>query len=92
MDGHREPTDHEEPTGAVSSGPTEPADPEEGPTDPSGLAGRELTDLSDLPDLTRLSLAELDSVQHPLLQEVLADLRERAKRPSEMLWGWNSSF
>ncbi|MBK3635059.1 FxSxx-COOH cyclophane-containing RiPP peptide [Streptomyces asoensis] len=91
MDG-LEPADHDEPTGAVSSGPTEPPDPEEGPSDRSGLAGRGPGDLSDLPDLTRLSLAELGSVQHPLLQEVLADLRERAKRPSEMLWGWNSSF
>ncbi|MGW1782164.1 FxSxx-COOH cyclophane-containing RiPP peptide [Streptomyces sp. NPDC002143] len=49
-------------------------------------------DLTDLPDLTELSLAELGTIQNPLLQEVLADLRERARRPSEMLWGWNSSF
>ncbi|WP_230194697.1 FxSxx-COOH protein [Streptomyces sp. NBC_00080] len=49
-------------------------------------------DLSALPDLTELSLAELATVQHPLLQEVLADLRERARRPSEMLWGWANSF
>ncbi|MFI1028253.1 FxSxx-COOH cyclophane-containing RiPP peptide [Streptomyces sp. NPDC020951] len=51
-----------------------------------------LPDLTDLPDLTELSLAELGTIQNPLLQEVLADLRERARRPSEMLWGWNSSF
>ncbi|TQJ55659.1 FxSxx-COOH cyclophane-containing RiPP peptide [Streptomyces sp. SLBN-115] len=49
-------------------------------------------DLSALPDLTELSLVELATVQHPLLQEVLADLRERARRPSEMLWGWANSF
>lgn len=45
-----------------------------------------------LPDLSELSLAELRTIQHPLLREVLADLRERAARPSEMLWGWNNSF
>ncbi|WP_329220978.1 FxSxx-COOH protein [Streptomyces sp. NBC_01485] len=55
-------------------------------------ATEDLPDLSDLPDLTALSLAELGSIQHPLLQEVLADLRERAKRPGEMLWGWTNSF
>lgn len=66
---------------------------------PGGLPERsdlpDLPDLpepSELPDLTELSLAELGTIQHPLLQEVLTDLRERARRPSEMLWGWNSSF
>ncbi|MDR6976791.1 FXSXX-COOH protein [Streptomyces sp. 3330] len=51
-----------------------------------------LPDLSALPDLTELSLADLATIQHPLLQQVLADLRERAGRPSEMLWGWSNSF
>ncbi|MGW2045565.1 FxSxx-COOH cyclophane-containing RiPP peptide [Streptomyces sp. NPDC001858] len=49
-------------------------------------------ELSALPDLTELSLAELATIRHPLLQEVLADLRERAKRPSDVLWGFSSSF
>jgi FXSXX-COOH protein len=52
----------------------------------------DLPEPSELPDLTELSLAELGAIQHPLLQEVLTDLRDRARRPSEMLWGWNSSF
>lgn len=60
------------------------------PLAPSGA--QDLPDASGLPDLTQLSLAELGTVENPLLQEVLADLRERARRPSEMLWGWNSSF
>ncbi|MET7654864.1 MULTISPECIES: FxSxx-COOH cyclophane-containing RiPP peptide [unclassified Streptomyces] len=86
MDGHVEPADR--------AGPTEDPSPDlSGPsdlTDLPDLSGP--SDLTDLPDLTRLSLAELGTVQHPLLKEVLADLRERARRPSEMLWGWNSSF
>jgi FXSXX-COOH protein len=45
-----------------------------------------------LPDLLGLDLAELRTIQHPLLREVLTDLRERAARPSEMLWGFNNAF
>jgi FXSXX-COOH protein len=45
-----------------------------------------------LPDLLGLDLAELGTVEHPVLREVLAELRERAARPSEMLWGFNSSM
>ncbi|WP_330459778.1 FxSxx-COOH protein [Streptomyces sp. NBC_00820] len=45
-----------------------------------------------LPDLLALDLEELRTVEHPVLQEVLAGLRERAERPSEMLWGFNSSL
>ncbi|MFE0513412.1 FxSxx-COOH cyclophane-containing RiPP peptide [Streptomyces sp. NPDC058964] len=45
-----------------------------------------------LPDLTELALAELRTVRHPVLREVLAELRERSRRPSETLWGWNNSF
>ncbi|MGY0491830.1 FxSxx-COOH cyclophane-containing RiPP peptide [Streptomyces sp. WG-D5] len=44
------------------------------------------------PDLTELSLAELRTAQHPVLDEVLTDLRERAERPGEMLWGFNSAL
>lgn len=45
-----------------------------------------------LPDLLELDLAELRTLQHPVLREVLEDLRERAMRPSEMLWGFNNAF
>jgi FXSXX-COOH protein len=45
-----------------------------------------------LPDLTQLALKDLTSIQHPVLQEVLAELRDRAGRPGETLWGWNNSF
>jgi FXSXX-COOH protein len=42
------------------------------------------------PDVLALDLEELRTVEHPVLQEVLAGLRERAERPSEMLWGFNN--
>ena len=46
----------------------------------------------ELPDLLSLRLDDLRTVQHPVLNEVLADLRERAGQPSEMLWGFNNAF
>lgn len=45
-----------------------------------------------LPDLTQLDLKDLEALRHPVLSEVLAELRERAERPGEALWGWNNSF
>lgn len=45
-----------------------------------------------LPDLLELDLDELRTIQHPVLQDVLVDLRERAVRPSEMLWGFTSAL
>ncbi|MEU9242034.1 FxSxx-COOH cyclophane-containing RiPP peptide [Streptomyces shenzhenensis] len=45
-----------------------------------------------LPDLLELDLAQLKEVDHPVLREVLAELRERAVRPTEMLWGFNNAF
>ncbi|MFJ9178311.1 FxSxx-COOH cyclophane-containing RiPP peptide [Streptomyces sp. NPDC102360] len=45
-----------------------------------------------LPDLTRLALKDLADIQHPVLQEVLAELRGRAEQPGETLWGFNNSF
>ncbi|MGW5094327.1 FxSxx-COOH cyclophane-containing RiPP peptide [Streptomyces nodosus] len=45
-----------------------------------------------LPDLLELDLGELRTVEHPVLREVLEELRDRAARPSEMLWGFNSSL
>ncbi|MCG7203432.1 MULTISPECIES: FxSxx-COOH cyclophane-containing RiPP peptide [Streptomyces] len=48
--------------------------------------------LPDLPDLLELDLGELKEVDHPVLRQVLAELTERAARPTEMLWGFNNSF
>lgn len=45
-----------------------------------------------LPELLDLDLEELRTVQHPVLHEVLEGLRERAERPSEMLWGFNNAM
>ncbi|WTN46587.1 FxSxx-COOH protein [Streptomyces sp. NBC_00631] len=45
-----------------------------------------------LPDLLGLDLEELRTVQHPVLRDVLEGLRERAERPSEMLWGFNNAL
>ncbi|MFM9446380.1 FxSxx-COOH cyclophane-containing RiPP peptide [Streptomyces acidiscabies] len=41
----------------------------------------------DLPDLLTLDLEELRTTDHPVLRELLADLTDRAARPTEMLWG-----
>ncbi|MFF1676795.1 FxSxx-COOH cyclophane-containing RiPP peptide [Streptomyces sp. NPDC058256] len=54
----------------------------------SDLPGSE----EELPDLLSLDLADLRTVQHPVLAEVLAELTERAGQPSEMLWGFNNAF
>lgn len=45
-----------------------------------------------LPDLLALDLAELGSIDHPVLREVLGELRARASEPSDMLWGFDNSF
>ncbi|MEU8970340.1 FxSxx-COOH cyclophane-containing RiPP peptide [Streptomyces monashensis] len=47
-------------------------------------------DARPVPDLLTLDLEELRTVEHPVLQEVLRGLRERAERPSEMLWGFTN--
>ncbi|GGN78059.1 hypothetical protein GCM10011579_060840 [Streptomyces albiflavescens] len=61
----------------------------------SDVAAERLRDLPDaqiLPDLLELDLADLRTIQHPVLTEVLEELRERAGQPSEMLWGFNNAF
>ncbi|MET8631346.1 FxSxx-COOH cyclophane-containing RiPP peptide [Streptomyces sp. NPDC004074] len=45
-----------------------------------------------LPDLLELDLDELRTLRHPVLSEVLDELRERGAQPSEMLWGFNNAF
>ncbi|MFE3324750.1 FxSxx-COOH cyclophane-containing RiPP peptide [Streptomyces sp. NPDC059176] len=46
----------------------------------------------ELPDLLGLDLEGLRRLDHPVLTEVLADLRDRAERPREMLWGFTNAF
>jgi FXSXX-COOH protein len=41
-----------------------------------------------LPDLLSLDLATLRTLDHPVLADVLADLRGRAEQPRETLWGF----
>ncbi|GAA2244182.1 hypothetical protein GCM10010145_08700 [Streptomyces ruber] len=57
-----------------------------------GVTGAAPAPEEPLPDLLALDLAELRTVRHPVLREVLAELRERAARPSEVLWGFNNSL
>ncbi|UPZ28987.1 FxSxx-COOH protein [Streptomyces sp. LRE541] len=57
-----------------------------------GAEDDEETAAEPLPDLLALGLAELRTIEHPVLAEVLAELRARAEQPSEMLWGFNNAF
>ncbi|NEB91547.1 FxSxx-COOH cyclophane-containing RiPP peptide [Streptomyces bauhiniae] len=43
-----------------------------------------------LPDLLALDLEDLRTLDHPVLREVLDTLTERARKPAEMLWGFNN--
>jgi FXSXX-COOH protein len=45
-----------------------------------------------LPDLLALDLKTLRTLDHPVLSEVVADLRDRAEQPREMLWGFTNAF
>jgi FXSXX-COOH protein len=45
-----------------------------------------------LPDFLALELADLRTIQHPVLTELLAELTERTAEPGEMLWGFNNAF
>ncbi|MEU6921594.1 MULTISPECIES: FxSxx-COOH cyclophane-containing RiPP peptide [unclassified Streptomyces] len=45
-----------------------------------------------LPDLLGLDLESLRTLDHPVLAEVVADLRGRAEQPREMLWGFTNAF
>lgn len=50
----------------------------------------DLPGLEQLPDLDGMSLEELRTVRHPVLDEVLAELSSRIDEPTEMLWGFNN--
>nr|WP_329829698.1 FxSxx-COOH cyclophane-containing RiPP peptide [Streptomyces sp. JV176] len=58
----------------------------------AGTAGTAGTAAGELPDLLGLDLAALRTLDHPVLSEVMADLRGRAEQPREMLWGFNNAF
>jgi FXSXX-COOH protein len=45
-----------------------------------------------LPDLLGLDLEALRTLDHPVLSAVVADLRDRAEQPREMLWGFTNAF
>lgn len=44
-----------------------------------------------LPDLLGLSLAELRTLDHPVLREVLAELRARVVSPSDTAWHFDQT-
>jgi len=44
----------------------------------------------ELPDLVSLDLEELRNVDHPVLRDLVDELRERAVRPGETLWRFDS--
>ncbi|RMI37669.1 FXSXX-COOH protein [Streptomyces triticirhizae] len=50
-----------------------------------------LPELPELPDLLALSLAEVRRMDHPVLEAVLADLRERLARPGETRWDFDEA-
>ncbi|MFF5564666.1 FxSxx-COOH cyclophane-containing RiPP peptide [Streptomyces sp. NPDC012623] len=45
-----------------------------------------------LPDLLALDLAALRTLDHPVLAEILTDLRGRSEQPMETLWGFTNAF
>ncbi|WP_306321895.1 MULTISPECIES: FxSxx-COOH cyclophane-containing RiPP peptide [unclassified Streptomyces] len=79
---------HDEPRDATG----EPAGPPEGPPEGAPEGASDGAPGGPLPDLTTLALKDLTAVEHPVLREVLGELRERVERPGETLWGFNSSF
>ncbi|MGQ4487816.1 FxSxx-COOH cyclophane-containing RiPP peptide [Streptomyces sp. SAS_281] len=58
----------------------------------AGVAGAGVAGTGELPDLLGLDLATLRTMDHPVLTEVVADLRGRAEQPKEMLWGFTNAF
>ncbi|MEV0781565.1 FxSxx-COOH cyclophane-containing RiPP peptide [Streptomyces sp. NPDC050423] len=59
---------------------------------PGGTGGGASGAADALPDLLGLDLETLRTLHHPVLAEVVADLRGRAEQPQEMLWGFTSAF
>ncbi|MFF2366342.1 FxSxx-COOH cyclophane-containing RiPP peptide [Streptomyces sp. NPDC058122] len=76
-----------------SQAPRLEPDPSRAPRSDGAPGGpAEVPDPAELPELLDLDLAELRTVHHPVLAEVLAELRTRSGEPSEILWGFNSAF
>ncbi|MFI8994429.1 FxSxx-COOH cyclophane-containing RiPP peptide [Streptomyces sp. NPDC053542] len=67
-------------------------DTEAGQAETAGAPVPPAGELPELPDLLALDLAELRTVDHPVLAEVLERIRTRVDEPTEMLWGFNSAF
>ncbi|GAA0458676.1 MULTISPECIES: FxSxx-COOH cyclophane-containing RiPP peptide [Streptomyces] len=74
-----------------ASGKDTEARPADG-AEAAGTAVPRAGELPELPDLLALDLAELRTVEHPVLAEVLERIRTRVDEPTEMLWGFNSAF
>ncbi|WP_406092617.1 FxSxx-COOH cyclophane-containing RiPP peptide [Streptomyces sp. NBC_01013] len=62
------------------------------PDVPGGAEGGPQAATGALPDLLGLDLETLRTLDHPVLAEVVTDLRGRAEQPREMLWGFQSAF
>ncbi|WP_436738892.1 FxSxx-COOH cyclophane-containing RiPP peptide [Streptomyces sp. BBFR102] len=45
-----------------------------------------------LPDLLDLDLESLRTLDHPVLTELLDDLRDRTSAPGETVWTFDNSF
>lgn len=50
-----------------------------------------LPGLPELPDLLAMSLAEVRRMEHPVLDALLADLRERLAHPWETRWDFDDA-
>ncbi|GAQ56300.1 FxSxx-COOH cyclophane-containing RiPP peptide [Streptomyces acidiscabies] len=46
----------------------------------------------DLPDLLSLDLEDLRRVDHPVLRELVDELRDRASRPRQAFWVFDSAM
>ncbi|MEU9556032.1 FxSxx-COOH cyclophane-containing RiPP peptide [Streptomyces fumanus] len=62
------------------------------PADGPGSTGAAEQRPEPLPDLLALDLDRLGTIEHPVLREVVQELRSRAAEPSEMMWGFDNSF
>ncbi|CAM5584948.1 FxSxx-COOH cyclophane-containing RiPP peptide [Streptomyces fumanus] len=67
-------------------------EPADGPGSTGAAEQRPEPPPEPLPDLLALDLDRLGTIEHPVLREVLQELRTRAAEPSEMMWGFDNSF
>ena len=71
--------------GEPGGSPTDQVDPS-APGDPAAPGAPAVR--PGVPDLLGLSLEEIRTLDHPVLADLLGELRERAGRPAETLWGF----